>query len=109
MPVNVLFSSGGNSTVMIAVTCSLLGVVLIGLILLFIYIKKNKQARKNQPTRTQQQLRSPMSGVSSDRNHSELAPPPYSVVANAPPRYASSTTIQGRPIHTVYNVKSFLK
>lgn len=97
----VLFSfSGGNSTLMIGVMCSLLGVVLIGLILLFIYVKKNKQARENQARRAQQQLTNPVSGqVPSHRNHSD--PPPYSsVVASAPPLYTSSTTIQGRPIHT---------
>ena len=97
----VLVSLGGNSTIMIAVICSLLGVVLIGLILLFIYVKKK---RKNQPRRTQQQLTSPMSGAYSQRNHSELprqSPPPYSsVVANAPPPYSSSTTIHGRPTYT---------
>jgi len=95
---------GGNSTLMIAVMCSLLGVVLIGLILLFIYVKKNKQARQNQPRRAQQQLTSSVSGqVPSHRNHSELPhpPPPYSsVVASAPPPNTSSTTIQGLPIHT---------
>ena len=99
----ILFSSGGNSTLMIAVMCSLLGVVLIGLILLFIYVKRNKQARENQRRRAQQQLTSPVSGqVPSHRNHSELRypPPPYSsVVAGAPPLNASSTTIQVRPIN----------
>lgn len=85
---------------MIGVMCSLLGVVLIGLILLFIYVKRNKQARENQPGRAQEQLASPLSGqVPSHRNHSD--PPPYSsVVASAPPPYTSSTTSQGRPIHT---------
>jgi len=104
MPINkfVLFSSGGNSTLMIAVMCSLLGIVLIGLILLFIYFKRNKQARENQPRRAQQQSTSPVSGQVPHRNHSELRdppPPPYSsVVADAPPLNTSSTTIQGRPI-----------
>lgn len=98
------FPLGGNSTIMIAVICSLLGVILIGLILLFIYVKKNKHARQNQPRRTQQQFTSPVSGVSPQRNHSELprqCPPPYSsVVANAPPPYSLSTTNHGRPTYT---------
>lgn len=86
---------GGNSTLMIGVMCSLAGVVLIGLILLFIYVKRNKRAQENQPSCAPQQLTSPVSGqVPSHSNHSD--PPPYSsVVASAPPPYTS-----GRPIHT---------
>ena len=78
---------------MIAVICSLLGVVLIGLILLLIIVKMKKRVRDNQRCDTQIQLGS---STSCQRNNSpQEAPPPYSSVVNAPPPYVSSSTMDG--------------
>jgi len=86
---------GGNSSVMIAVVCSLGGVVIIGLIFLFVCIKKKKHPRSNQPNRAQMEMTRPASGASSQRNQQPLPPPPpySSVVSNAPPRHSSSATV----------------
>ncbi|KAL9972981.1 hypothetical protein ACROYT_G019382 [Oculina patagonica] len=90
-----------HSTTMIAVICSLLGVVLIGLILLFFHRKKKKHAQENQRRCAQLQLASPVSGVSQRNQLPCEPPPPYSsVVASAPPPYSSSAALQNRDTYT---------
>ena len=90
------FFPGSNSPIMIAVICSLLGIVLIGVIVLFLYHKKKKSQEAQRSA--QLQLGSPVSAASHS-HHAQLpreSPPPYSsVVANAPPPYSATM-----PSHT---------
>lgn len=86
---------GGSSAVMIAIVSSLVGVVIIGLIIVFIYIKKKKQTHANQARSTQMPMSYPVYSASSQRTQQSLPPPPpYSSVAfNVAPTYSSTASI----------------